>query len=92
MASSKSVARLNIRLSPEIKATIEEAAAQMGQTVSDFATASLLQAARTAIHEQNVTRLTARDRERFAELLEDESRKPNAALVRAARRYKQQSR
>lgn len=86
MASSKSIARLNIRLSPEIKATIEEAAAQMGQTVSDFATASLVQAARTVIQEQNVTRLTVRDRERFVELLDDESRKPNAALVRAARR------
>lgn len=86
MASLKSVARLSIRLTPEIKATIEEAAAQMGQTVSDFATASLLQAARTAIQERNVTRLTARDRERFADLFEDESRKPNAALVREARR------
>lgn len=86
MTSSKSIARLNIRLSPEIKATIEEAAAQMGQTVSDFATASLVQAARTVIQEQNVTRLTVRDRERFVELLDDESCKPNAALVRAARR------
>jgi uncharacterized protein (DUF1778 family) len=92
MSALKQVARLNIRLAPEIKQTIERAAAHMGQTVSDFATASLIQAARVVIQDQNVTRLSERDRQRFIALLEDEAGKPNAALVKAARRYKKRVR
>ena len=92
MAATKHIARLNIRLDPEIKRTIEEAAAHMGQTVSDFATSALVQVARKVIQEQNVTRLSERDRQLFAAMLADESSKPNAALVGASKRYKKQVR
>jgi uncharacterized protein (DUF1778 family) len=92
MAATKQVARLNIRLDQEIKRSIEEAAAHMGQTVSDFATSSLVQAARKVIQERNVTRLSERDRQLFAAMLEDESSKPNSALVRASKRYKKKVR
>lgn len=92
MPPLKHVARLNIRLAPEIKQTIEVAAAHMGQTVSDFATASLVQVARRVIEEQNVTRLSERDRTLFAAMLEDKSSRPNATLVAAAKRYKKQVR
>lgn len=92
MAHVDSVARLNIRLAPEIKRTIEEAASHLGQTVSDFATASLIQVAQQVIQDQRATQLSLRDRQLFAAMLEDESTKPNAALSAAARRYKRQVR
>jgi len=92
MSSAKPVARLNIRLAPEIKRTIEEAASHLGQTVSDFATASLMQVAQRVIQDQNVTRLSRRDREVFTAMLENQSSRPNPALTAAARRYKRQVR
>ena len=88
MAAAKPIARLNIRLAPAIKKTIEDAAAHMGQTVSDFATASLIQAARTVVQDQSATRLSEKDRRFFVAMIDDESSKPNAALSAAAKRYK----
>lgn len=90
MPSASSDARINFRLSSELKQTIEDAAAQMGQSISDFAVSTLVQTARKILHEQQVTRLSERDRERFVALLDDESTKPNEALVKAAKRYKKQ--
>ncbi len=90
MPDTKSDARLNFRLNSELKKTIEDAAAQTGQTVSDFAISTLVQVSRRILHEEQVTRLTERDRQLFADMLDDESTKPNAALVKAAKRYKKQ--
>ncbi len=90
MPAAGSTARMNFRLSPELKQTIESAAAEMGQTVSDFAVSTLLQAARKILHEQQVTRLSQRDRAVFAAMLDDPSMKPNDELVKAARRYRKQ--
>jgi len=92
MTALSSSARLNFRLPAEIKEVIEQAAAQTGQTVSDFAVTTLAQAARQVLHEQSVTRLSARDSKRFLAMLDDESTKPNKALVAAAKRYKKQFR
>lgn len=83
-------ARLNFRINGELKKTIEDAAAQMGQTVSDFAVSTLIQASRKILMDEQVTRLTDRDRQLFAKMLDDESTKPNAALVKAAKQYKKQ--
>ena len=90
MPAAKNDARLNFRLNGELKRTIEDAAAQTGQTVSDFAISTLVQASRQILREQQVTRLSAQDRQLFVEMLDDESTRPNAALVKAARRYKKQ--
>lgn len=90
MSVAKSDARLNFRLSGELKATIEAAAAEMGQTVSDFAISTLVRTARGILHEQQVTRVSERDRQRFLELIDEKSNRPNAALVKAAKRYRQQ--
>ncbi len=89
MSSAKD-ARINFRLTPELKRTIEEAAAQMGQNVSDFAISTLLQSARKILNEQSVTRLSERDRHLFAAMLDDESTKPNEALSKAVKRFKKQ--
>ena len=90
MPTAKSDARINFRLSSELKQTIEDAAAEMGQSISDFAVSTLVQTARKILREQQVTRVSKRDRELFAAMLDDESSKPNEALVKAAKRYKKQ--
>jgi len=92
VSRTKNDARLNFRLAVEFKKTIEDAAAEMGQTVSDFAISTLVQASRRILHEQQVTRLSERDRQLFVAMLDDESTKPNDALKRAAQRYKKQVR
>jgi uncharacterized protein (DUF1778 family) len=81
-------ARLNFRLSPDLKVVIEEAAAALGQSVSDFAVSTLLQTARSVLRQQAVTELSNRDRDRFVALLDDTAAKPNKALTEAARRYR----
>ena len=90
MATTNSDARINFRLSNELKKTIEDAAAEVGQSISDFAISTLVQTARKILHDQQVTRLSERDRQLFVAMLDDESSKPNDALVKAAKRYKKQ--
>lgn len=86
--SSASDARLNFRLPTGLKSVIEEAAASLGQTVSDFAVSTLVQAAQRVIREQSVTELSARDRDIVIALLDDADAKPNKALKKAAAEYK----
>lgn len=90
MPTSDSDARINFRLSGELKKTIEDAAAEMGQSLSDFAISTLVQASRRILHEQHATRLSERDRQVFAAMIDDESTQPNDALVKAAAQYKKQ--
>ena len=90
MPRNESDARLSLRLTGELKRIIEDAAAQMGQTVSDFAISTLLQASRHVLDEQQLTRLSKRDRQRFSEMLDDRSTSPNEALTKAVKRYKEQ--
>lgn len=90
MPTAKSDSRLNFRLSSEQKKTIEDAAAETGRTVSDFAVSTLVDAARRILREQEATRLSDRDRQLFVEMLDNESTRPNEALVKAAKRYKKQ--
>jgi uncharacterized protein (DUF1778 family) len=82
-------ARLNLRLRSNLKQVIEEAAEELGQSVSDFAVAAIVQAARQVIQQRNATDLSNRDRDRLLALLEDADAKPNKALRRAAQKYKQ---
>ncbi len=90
MPRKKSDSRLSLRLTGQLKRTIEDGAAQMGLTVSNFAISTLVQASRRSLHEQQVTRLSERDGQRFSEMLEDRSTRPNEALTNAAKRNKEQ--
>ncbi|MCE9544723.1 MAG: DUF1778 domain-containing protein [Planctomycetia bacterium] len=81
-------ARLNFRLSGNVKALIAEAASTVGQSLTEFAVASLVRSAREVIQEDLQTRLTNRDRTRFISLLDAVDARPNKALKTAARRYK----
>jgi len=90
VSATNSDARINFRLSGDLKKTIEDAAAELGQSISDFAISTLVQTARQILRDQQVTRLSERDRQRFAAMLDDESSKPCDALVKAAKRYRKQ--
>jgi Protein of unknown function (DUF1778) len=56
-----------------LEKTIEDAAAEMGQSISDFLISHLVHAARKILHEQQVTLISERDRQVFAAMLDDES-------------------
>jgi uncharacterized protein (DUF1778 family) len=86
--ATKREARLNFRLSNDLKLVIEEAAATLGQSVSDFAVSTLAKNAREVLDSNSVTKLSARDRDRVLAALDDADRKPNKALREAAKRYK----
>ena len=88
MATGAKDSRLNFRLPAYLKDVIEEAAASLGQSVSDFAVSTLVQQARSVIEQRNVTTLSDSDRDRFMALLDDAEAKPNATLVKAAKRYR----
>jgi uncharacterized protein (DUF1778 family) len=89
-STTTSGARLNFRLPADLKRVIEEAASQLGQSVSEFAVSTLVQQARKVVHERNVTELSNRDRDIFLAALEKTDAKPNKALVEAAKGYKKQ--
>lgn len=90
MSTTNNSARINFRVNDDLKKTIEDAAAQMGQSITDFAVSTLVQAARRILHDRQVTELSERDRQAFAAMLDDDSSRPNEALVKAAKRYKKQ--
>jgi uncharacterized protein (DUF1778 family) len=71
-----------------LKTTIEEAAACVGQSVNAFAISTLAQAARKAIEQQQITRLSNRNRDAFMAVLDNAGAQPNKALRAATKRYK----
>ena len=83
-------ARINVRISSELKETIEDAAAALGQSVSEFTISTVVREARLVLQESQVTRLSNRDRDVFLQMLDDVDHKPNAALKAAANRYRKQ--
>lgn len=86
--SRKSTARLDVRLRPDKKALIEEAATLSGKTMSEYVISTLLQQSAEILQRHRHIRLSNRDRDQFLALL-DASDEPSAGLTRAVRRYKQ---
>ena len=84
---AKSRARLDVRLHSHSKALIEEAAALSGQSVSEYVVSTLLQQSSEILQQHRHIQLSNRDRNQFLALL-DSHEKPNAALVKAARKFK----
>jgi uncharacterized protein (DUF1778 family) len=82
--SSKPVssARLEARISVDLHATLKRAAELQGRTMSDFVIAAVQEAARLAIEQAEVVRLSVADQQAFAHALIAPA-KPNAALKRA---------
>ena len=81
-------ARLNFRLPSDLKEVIEEAATAMGQSVSDYAIATLVKSSQVVLQQSQTTVLSNRDRKTFMALLDKSDAKPNRALTEAAKRYK----
>ncbi len=81
-------ARLNFRLSSDLKEVIEEAATAMGQSVSDYAIATLVTNSQAVLQQRQATALSDRDRKTFMALLDDSDTRPNRRLTAAAKRYK----
>ena len=80
-------ARLDIRLNPQAKEKIEQAALVSHQSITDFVVTSLLRASEEALERQQMIHLTNRDRDLFLAALEKDVR-PNRALRNAAKRFK----
>jgi uncharacterized protein (DUF1778 family) len=85
---AKTMARLEARVSPEIKAMWQKAADLEGRTLTDFVIASLQEAAYTVIAKHQTLMLNREDSELFVEALLNPPL-PNEALKAAAIKYKQ---
>jgi len=81
-------ARLSIRVPMRVKQTIEEAAAELGQSVSDYVSGALTETARRFIHQRDATMLSNRDRDLFLASLDDDTAAPKKALTKAAKNYR----
>jgi uncharacterized protein (DUF1778 family) len=80
--------RLEARVSSEIKALFQEAAAIQGRSVTDFVVASAVEAAARTVRDRDLLNLSKRDRTAFVEALLNPPA-PNERLRRAAERYQQ---
>ena len=80
-------ARLDVRLTAQLKELIVEAASLQGQSVTDFAVSTLAETARRIVQQNSMTILSDRDRDIFLAMLDSQD-KPNETLRRAAKRYK----
>lgn len=83
--------RLEARITADQKALIERAASVQGRTVTDFVVATLQEAAKQAIAEHTVWKLTQEQQKIFIDALM-EPPSPNARLREAHKRYQQYKR
>lgn len=85
---SKSPARLEARISHEIKALVQKAADLEGRTLTDFVVASVQAAAYRVIERHQTLKLGIEDSEAFVDAILNPPQ-PNEALKSAALRYQQ---
>jgi uncharacterized protein (DUF1778 family) len=86
--AAQPMARLEARLSPEVKALVQRAADLEGRTITDFVVASVRAEACRVIEQHTTLKLSLEDSQDFVNALLNPS-PPNAALEAAAMRYKQ---
>ncbi|MDR1854063.1 MAG: DUF1778 domain-containing protein [Azoarcus sp.] len=67
--TATATARLEARISPELRAMIKRAAEVQGRSITDFVTATLRSAAERAIERAEIIRLSLEDQRRFADAL-----------------------
>lgn len=88
MPTASSTARLEARISTDLHSMLKRAAELQGRTMTDFVVTAVQDAARLAIEQAEVIRLSLTDQECFAQALLSPP-KPSPALERAfARRNK----
>jgi len=83
MSSANPTTRLEVRIAPELKATIERAAAALGLTLTDYSISRLVENARADLKQCESVVLSDRDRDLFLTLLSSDEQ-PNEAMKRAA--------
>ena len=86
-SSSRATARLEARVSPEIKQLCQKAAAIAGVTLTDFLVLSVQKEASKVIEQHQRLKLSTEDSEAFVQALMNPV-KPNENLRLAASRYK----
>lgn len=79
--------RLDMRLTPEHKSLMEQAASLKGLSLSSWVKSVALTEAREAIEAHNRTTLSRRDWEKFLEIVDSDDA-PAPALKRAVARHK----
>lgn len=82
--TTEPTARLEARLPASIYATLKRAAELTGRSITDFVVSAAHEAARRAIEEERILRVSAEDQQRFAQALINPPT-PNQALRRARR-------
>jgi uncharacterized protein (DUF1778 family) len=88
-AQTARAARLEARISPDLKRRLEYAASLRGATLTEFVVQSAQEAATRTIRENEILTLSERARVAFAELLVNPPH-PNRKAIAAAKRYKEQ--
>ena len=79
-------ARVDFRLSEDLKSRFEAAAEYEGKNLSDFAVDALMRRTREIQAEHERTLIANRDREAFLAIMDNEE--PSEALRRSAEKYK----
>lgn len=86
--SSQSYSRLNVRISPEIKARIQRAASILGQDLTEFTSNTLNQYAQEIIENHDQILLSEKDYKFFVDALNKPARKPSERSIKALKEYK----
>lgn len=85
---SNRTARIEARIAPEALATVKRAAEIQGRSVSDFVVAAAQEAAERTVEQAQIVRLSLRDQERIADILE-RPLPPTPALERAFQAHRE---
>jgi uncharacterized protein (DUF1778 family) len=86
-SSAMNPTRLDIRLRPDTKNLIQQAAQLRNETLTQFVVSTLSEAAEKVVAAHERTVLSDQDRNLFLKLL-DAPPEPNSALKSAAKRYR----
>ena len=86
---TRKITRLDLRVRPDVKKVIEQAAEILGVSTTDFASATLVAEAQAVLERHHRITLSNADRDRFLLALASDE-KPNEALVQAAQTFKRQ--
>ncbi len=83
---TRKVTRLDLRVRPDVKKVIEQAAEVLGVSTTDFASATLVAEAQAVLDRHHRITLNNADRDRFLLAL-DSTEPPNEALTEAAKSF-----
>lgn len=86
--TTEQTSRLEARLPASVYATLKRAAELQGRSLSDFVVSAAHDAARRAIEEEGIIRLSGEDQRRFAKAL-IKPLAPTPTLKHAIRRHKE---